>query len=131
MSHTVKIKTLFKDFSVFKKALSKFGWTIKEKSKIRTYPSDANRNDIYDYVAVNPKSTGYDIGIKIKPDGELELFCDYYDGSIQASLGNDLNQLRQEYSTQLAVDELTFNGYVVQTTTDSKGNVIIEAESLQ
>lgn len=126
MSHTVKIKTLFKDLNVFKKALEKFGWTVKENEKIRTYPSDSARNTVYKYVAVNPKQDGYDIGVGQKEDGELELFADFHDGSIAAGLGQDLQKLRQEYSKQLTIDEMTFNGYTVDESTDNNGNISLE-----
>ncbi len=128
MSHTVKIKTQFKDLSMFKKALKALGWDVKENTKIRTYHSDPNRDELYKYVAVNPKANGFDVGVKVKPDGEMELFADFYDGSIASTLGADLTKLRQQYATEVTIDELTFNGYVCNTSTDTKGNVIIEAE---
>lgn len=126
MSHTVKIKTTFKDASIFKKALEKFGWTIKENSKIRTYPSDSARDTVYKQIAVNPASSGYDIGITTKPDGEIELYADFYDGSIQKSLGQDLQRLRQEYSTQLTIDEMTFNGFTAEQSVGKNGEILLE-----
>ena len=86
MSHTIKIQTKFKseNFSAFKRALEHFDWSVKENSRARYYSGDSAGSIVYPYVAVNPKSNGYDLGLKIE-DGELAVYGDFYGGSVAAN----------------------------------------------
>lgn len=127
MSHTVKIKTQFKSWEAVKKAFEQFGWTIKENTKIRTYYSDPQKDKIYQYVAFNPKQ-GYDLGLAIKQDGEIEVYGDFFDGSIQKSLGSDLCELKKKYSTQVIEDEFLCKGYSVNYETLANGTVEVVVE---
>jgi hypothetical protein len=112
MSHTVKINSSFKTehTNALKRALENFGWSLKENSKINTYPSDPGRNKVYPMIMQNPK--GYDIGLLFNEQtGEIELYGDFFDGSIQKSLGNNIDKLKQEYSCCVAEDQLAYMGY--------------------
>jgi hypothetical protein len=116
MSHTVKINTQFKTehMNAFKRALESFGWSLKENAKIRTYQSDEARNTTYPTIMVNPQ-TGYDIGLKTNEQtGEIELFGDFYDGSIARTLGSNVEKLKQEYSACVIEDKLAYEGYSVE-----------------
>lgn len=113
MSHTVKIKTKFTQFDSLKKALDKLGWKIKENAKIRTYPGDSVGQKTWQYVGVNPEN-GYDVGLEVnKTTGEIEVYGDFYGGTIAKTLGNDLNVLKQQYAAQVIEDEYAWEGYNV------------------
>jgi hypothetical protein len=132
MSHTVKIATQFKveHLNAFKRSLEKFGWTIKEKSKARTYHNDPDRDKVYDYVAVNP-GTGnvHDVGINVNNvTNELEIMCDFYGGSIEKTLGKELNNLKKEYSCTVIEDKLAYEGYTVQRQLNLDGSIDLIAE---
>ena len=130
MSHTVKIQTHFKteNLNSFRRALEHFGWKIVENAKIRTYSSDPARNTVYGMIAQNPGS-GYDMGLKMNEEtGELEVFCDYFDGSITKALGQNMQDLKQEYSCCVIEDKLAYDGYTAARHVDEKGVVDIYAE---
>jgi hypothetical protein len=112
MSHTVRIETKFNQFDSLKAAFAKLGWTIKENSTARTYASDPARSTKYQYVAVNPKN-GYDLGLKVKQDGEVEVYGDFFDGSIQQQLGQQLCELKKQYGIQVIEDKYLYEGYTV------------------
>ncbi len=101
MSHTVAIKTEFKNWNVLQKTLNRLGWTIKENTKCRTYPSDPDRNKIHPIAAINPMSSGYDMGVKLNEDGSIEFLWDSYGGSIEKSLGKGFSTLKKEYIVDL------------------------------
>ena len=129
MSHTVKIQTKFKNenFTAFKRALEHHGWTMKENSKARTYPGDPAQNTSYPFVAVNPESNGYDVGLRIE-NGDIEVYCDFYGGSIAKTLGADLNELRKEYAYRVIEERLVNEGYSVARTVNVDGTVDVIAE---
>lgn len=106
MSHSVEIKTGFKSIETLTKALEKLNWKVKEKAKVRTYSTDPARNTVYDFVAVNPKSTGYDVGIKLVGDG-YNLACDFMDHSIENQLGQKFGKLKAEYAVNTISDFYT------------------------
>lgn len=130
MSHTVKIKAQFKTehLQSFMRALEHFGWKTQENSKIRTFGSDPARNKVYDLIAVNPNN-GYDLGLVFnRQSGELEVMGDFFDGSIAKTLGNNLDNLKQEYSCCVIEDKLAFEGYVASRQINNDGTVDIIAE---
>jgi hypothetical protein len=130
MSHTVKIQAKFKteQLEAFKRALSVFGWTTKEKSQIRTYPGDSARSTVYDLIAVNPNS-GYDLGLVFNDKtGELEVMGDFYDGSISKTLGSGIDNLKQEYSLAVIEDKFAFDGYVTSREVEQDGAISIYGE---
>jgi hypothetical protein len=130
MSHTVKIQTQFKieHINPFKRALDHFGWKIEENAKARTYPGDSARDTVYPMVAKNPIN-GYDLGIKFNEiSGEIELYGDFYDGSIAKSLGAQCDHLKQEYSCCVIEDSVAYNGYTATRHTSQEGIVDIIAE---
>jgi hypothetical protein len=126
MSHTVAIKTIFKDKESFMKALESFGWKIREKTTIRTYPSDPQRNKVYDEIAVNPGTgTSYDIGLTVDDSGAITLNCDFYDGTIERSLGKQFALLKREYVLNVVRKEYE-DVEIVETLPD--GSIIVEGE---
>lgn len=101
MSHTVEIKdTHFANFKLLTQAFETLGWEIKEKCKARTYRSDPARDNIYDFVAVNP-SGQFDLGI-MEEDGEYKIYGDFYDRSLAQQLGNELSSLKTQYNFKLS-----------------------------
>lgn len=130
MSHTVKIKTQFKQASALKEAFRAMGWEIREKSKIRTYPGDSKANVVYDFIAVNPdkdRSYSYDVGVN-EANGELEVHCDFFGGSIAKSLGTDMVKLKDEYACQVIEQKYAYEGAAVFRTTTSDGTIELDVQ---
>lgn len=126
MSHTVKIDVAFKaaEIHILRKALTAKGWQLQENTMSRQYTGQAGP---YRYVAVNPGKAGnsYDIGINV--DGEnLDFRTDYYGGSIEASLGPQLQGLKQEFAAAVIEDE--YPNATVSRSTDASGNIILDVE---
>jgi hypothetical protein len=102
MSHSVNIKTQFKNIKNLLAQFEKAGWRILTDTKCNTYPSDPRRDEIHKYVAKNPAPNGYDVGINIDSEQNAYFVCDYFGGSIERSLGTDMTKVKQGY----ALDEL-------------------------
>jgi hypothetical protein len=98
MSHSVNIATQFKDIKVLERIFHSRGWETVRNQKCRTYPSDPSRDVVHDYVAVNPTSAGYDVGIDLDENSNAAFTCDFYDRSIEQSLGKNLQHVKQGYS---------------------------------
>ena len=126
MSHTVKILTQFTSAERLKEAFKALGWTIGEKTKIRTYPHDPVGQRVFDWAGVNPRVDGYGVGIEMA-EGRCETFCDFYGGSVAASLGTDLCRLRTEYTAKVAEHEFAMMGAECTRTTESNGDVYLTA----
>lgn len=126
MSHTVKIEVQFKaaEMPQLTKAFQVFGWTVVNSASARQY---TGRSETYPMVAVNPDkgTSGYDIGMRIKGEN-VELFSDFYGGSIERSLGAKLAGLKQEYAA--AVVEDSYPNATVTRTRDNQGNLMLEIE---
>ncbi|NBQ67394.1 MAG: hypothetical protein EBU46_00640 [Nitrosomonadaceae bacterium] len=142
MSHAVKINTEYKHIGSLKRAFESLGWTIKENSKIRTYPYDEARHTVFDFVAVNPQAQGYDIGFskELNAKGFHDLVCDFYGGSIAKELGGqDMTKLKMAYSEKVLEDALLYGRMseygVVEQFTDMQRTLnpdgTIEIEFLQ
>lgn len=129
MSHTVKIKTQFKQADSLKAAFQAMGWTIKEKSCIRTYPGDEKAGTVYDFVAINPdrSNTSYDIGVN-EGGEELAVHCDFFGGSIAKSLGIDLVKLKDEYACQVIEQKYAYTGASVFRTTTTDGTIELNVQ---
>lgn len=97
MSHSVNIKTQFKNIENLLNQFKKLGWSITSNEKCRTYPSDPRRDEIHKYVAKNPKN-GYDVGIGVDDQGDAYFVCDFFDHSIEQQLGAQLKNIKQGYS---------------------------------
>jgi len=102
MSHAVNIKTQFKNISNLLNQFKKAGWGIVENTVCHTYYSDPRKNEVHKYVAKNPSSGGFDVGIDIDSEGNAFFVCDFYDRSIERQLGDNLKNIKQGY----ALDEL-------------------------
>jgi len=126
MSHTVEIKTEFKDLSCLKSAIKTFGWSIKESGTRRAY----NNNDpiVYDWVAVNPNkdSRAYDLGINTKHN-KITVHGDFYGGSLAGAFGQELCKLKTAYVESVFADQFEGLGYMIEKTVDSHGNVFLDA----
>jgi hypothetical protein len=53
---------------------------------------------VHDYVAVNPNFAGYDVGIDLDENANAAFTCDFYDRSIERTLGKNLQHVKQGYS---------------------------------
>ena len=126
MSHTVKIQVTFKaaELPQLNKAFVVLGWTVANNTSARQY---TGRSETYPMVAVNPDkgASGYDIGMRIKGEN-VEMFSDFYGGSIERSLGPALAKLKQEYAA--AVVEDSYPNASVTRTHDTAGNLLLEIE---
>ena len=101
MSHSVNIKTQFKHSENLLNQFVKLGWVIKNNTTCVTYPTDPRKDEVHQYVAKNPNK-GYDVGINFDVSGDAYFVCDFFDGSIERSLGKNLSKVKQGYS----LDEL-------------------------
>ena len=132
MSHTVKIQTKFTQLNPLKKAFEHFGWNIVENAKAKTYPNDPRQNEVYAYVAKNPQtsSNNYDVGIKVGANGEVEVHCDFYGGSIAQTLGNNLDKLRGEYAYRVIEEKYAYEGASVfrEMKEDGSMEVTVDAQ---
>lgn len=97
MSHSVNIQTQFKNIKTLLAQFKAQGWQIQENSKRRTYATDPRREEQSRYVAKNPQQ-GYDVGIDIAPSGDAYFVCDFFDRSIEAQLGSNLQKIKQGYA---------------------------------
>lgn len=98
MSHSVNVLTQFKDIKLLQSVFESFDWKIKTEDKCRTYPTDPSKDVVHQYVAVNPLSHGYDVGIDVDSDGNAVFTCDFFDKSIEEKLGKNLKNIKQGYS---------------------------------
>lgn len=127
MSHTVKIKTQFKEFSILQRTLEEMGWTIESNSAARAYSGDPNRDRVFPFVAVNPDTTqnSYDIGI-VPTQNELEVYGDFYGGSLAKHFGIGLAKLKTAYALNVIKDEYEQYGYTVDCSKNENGSLIVE-----
>ena len=127
MSHTVKIETVFSDLNILKSALESKGWSLVQKQLLRSYHQHDQRP--YSFVAVNPDQGqyAYDIGIEVKGE-KLELFGDFFGGSLMQTLGENLSELKKEYAYKTIEDEFAVQGYFVSKTVNANGTWTVEAE---
>jgi len=98
MSHSVNITTQFKNVRNLLDQFRLLGWAIEENNKCRTYPSDPRREEVHRYVAKNPHTNGYDIGINLDDKHNAYFVCDFFDPSIEKQLGKNLQKVKQGYS---------------------------------
>lgn len=98
MSHSVNIQTQFKNINNLLSQFVTLGWQIENNTKCRTYPSDPRREEVHKHVAVNPKATGYDVGINVDSDGNAVFVCDFFDRGIEEQLGKNLQKIKQGYA---------------------------------
>jgi hypothetical protein len=128
MSHSVNIKTQFKNINNLLAQFEQAGWAISTDSKCRTYPSDPRRNEVHKYVAKNPKPNGYDIGIDLDAEGNAYFVCDFFDSSIQKQLGENLKNIKQGYALSelkkfLREEDMEYKVETLQT-----GEMVVIAE---
>ena len=130
MSHSAKIQTKFLNLNALTKAFETYGWKIIQKAKARLYAYDPKRDDVYDYVAVNPQKEGqaFDLGINVKENGELDVYGDFWGGSIEASLGSNLGKLRGEYAYRVMEEKFAFEGATVFCTQNQDGTRTVDVE---
>lgn len=127
MSHTVQIQTEFKNWEILQKTLEQLGWTIKQNTKLNTYPSDPQRDKIYKYAAINPQRGGYDVGIDFNEEtGEVtQLHYDPFGGSIERSLGVKFATLKKEYVINVTKEHYEEVEILEQL---ADGSIILEAD---
>lgn len=128
MSHSVNIKTQFKSIKTLLSQFEKAGWVIQNDTKCRTYPSDPRKEEIHKYVATNPKSSGYDVGIDIDAEGNAYFVCDFFDSSIQQQLGENLKNIKQGYALAEVKKFLREEDMEYKVETLSTGELVVIAE---
>lgn len=128
MSHSVPIKTEFRNLGALKRAFENLGWSIVENSKLNTYYSDPARNKIFKLVAKNVFTNGYDVGI-VTDEETITLECDFFKpGKITESLGNDFSELKKKYVN--AVTEENFCNVMIEESFED-GSYILVADDGQ
>jgi len=127
MSHLQKIKSGFVDVSNLRTALAAFGWTLEENCRMKTYAGDPKGKEVYDFVAVNPDVTGYDLAFRYN-EGQLETYGDFYKGSLAKAFGEGLCELKKKYGRCVFAQEWEMQGFTVFETVEADGSVVLEAE---
>lgn len=128
MSHSVNIKTEFKNISNLLNQFQNKGWNIVENQTCNTYPSDPRRNEIHRFVARNPRDRGYDIGIQIDETGNAFFVCDFFDPSIEQQLGKNLVDIRQGYALDELHEFMQNENLGYQITKLESGELVVTAE---
>lgn len=128
MSHSVNIKTEFKNISNLLNQFEKKGWVIVMNQKCNTYPSDPRRDEVHKYVAKNPTPRGYDIGIQVSDEGHATFVCDFFDPSIEKQLGKELVDIRQGYALDELHEFMQNENLGYQVTKLESGELVITAE---
>jgi len=122
MSHSVPIKTEFRNLGALKRAFESLGWHIVENSKLNTYYSDPAKDKVYGLLARNPLPQGYDVGII--PDETITLECDFFrPGKIEQTLGQQFTELKKRYVN--AVTEENFANVMVEQTFEDGSYILI------
>lgn len=127
MSHSVNIKTQFRNINTLLAQFKTLGWEVVQNSKCNTYPSDPRRDELHRYVAKNPKG-GYDIGVNVDEEGNAYFVCDFYDSSIQAQLGKNLSKVKQGYSISEIKKYLREEDMEYKIETLPSGEMVVTAE---
>ena len=127
MSHSVNIKTQFRNINTLLAQFKTLGWEIVQNSKCNTYPSDPRRDEFHRYVAKNPKG-GYDIGVNVDEEGNAYFVCDFFDSSIQAQLGKNLSKVKQGYSISEIKKYLREEDMEYKIETLPSGEMVVTAE---
>jgi hypothetical protein len=128
MSHSVPIRTEFRNLGALKKAFENLGWSIAENSKLNTYYSDPAREKVFKLLARNTFANGYDVGIVVGDDGII-LECDFFrPGRIIESLGTEFSELKKKYVN--AVTEENFCNVMIEQTFED-GSYILVADDGQ
>jgi hypothetical protein len=99
MSFKVEGKTsLVVEKSVLEKVAKKHGWTVEEKTTIRSHDIATGR--VFDYVLRNPKtddSRCYDVGVSYAKDGKTaEFIYDRWGDSVENQLGENCGMFKQD-----------------------------------
>jgi hypothetical protein len=131
MSHSAKIQTKITQLEPLKRALEHFGWRVIENAKARTYEYDPKKNQVYDFVAVNPEQATnmtFDLGIMREENGELSVSCDMWGGSIARSLGQNLETLKGEYAYRVIEQKYAIEGASVFRTIKEDGTQEVDVE---
>jgi hypothetical protein len=131
MSHSVKLDAKFKidQKDSLRRAFENLGWSLKENSTARTYSYDEAKSTKYPLVAVNPQSNGYDLGLQFNDKtGEIEVIGDFYGGSVAASLGQNLDRLKQENQACVFEDHFAYFGYSTTRNVLENGEIEMLAE---
>jgi hypothetical protein len=127
MSHSVNIKTQFRNISNLLDQFVKAGWTINHNAKCRTYYSDPRREEIHTYVAKNPENSGYDVGIDIDAEGNAYFVCDFYDRSIERQLGQNLQNIKQGYTLSEIQRQLDAENFMYSVEELATGEKVLTA----
>lgn len=98
MSHSVNIKTQFKNINNLLEQFESLGWRIVKNEKCHTYFSDPRKEEVHNYVAKNPAPNGFDVGIDLDSENCAYFVCDFYDRSIEKQLGTNLQKIKQGYA---------------------------------
>lgn len=127
MSHSVNIKTQFKNITGLLHQFTNAGWQIAYKTKCNTYPSDPRKDEVHEYVAKNPHPGGYDIGIDIDAEGHAYFVCDFFDGSIERQLGQGLQKIKQGYTLTEIESQLQYDNFDYNIETLPTGEMVVTA----
>ena len=128
MSHSVNIKTKFKNIDLLLEQFKLKGWRIVENQCRNTYPSDPTGKTPNKYVAKNPQPRGYDVGIDVDDEGNATFVYDPYDRGVEQQLGNRLRDIKQNYTLSIVNKALEYEDLRYNVERLPNGELIITAD---
>jgi hypothetical protein len=127
MSHSVNIKTQFKNIRNLVEQFESLGWVVSHNTKCVTYPTDPRRDELHAYVAKNPRANGYDVGIDIDEEGNAYFVCDFFDSSIEQQLGKNLQKIKQGYTLSEIERQLQEDNFEYSVEELATGETVVTA----
>jgi hypothetical protein len=127
MSHSVNIKTQFKNIRNLIEQFTALGWAVSHNTKCVTYPTDPRRDEFHTYVAKNPRTSGYDVGIDIDDEGNAYFVCDFFDHSIEQQLGKNLQKIKQGYTLSEIERQLQEDNFEYSVEELATGETVVTA----
>ena len=90
MSHFTEIKTQIKDIEALRSACHELGLSLVQNAEARGYYENKTKGDYV--VQLNGP---YDIALNKQPDGTYGLTADFYQGHVEAEVGQGYGKLLQ------------------------------------
>jgi hypothetical protein len=142
MSHVATVDVHITNLDALKRACENLGLEFREGQKTYKWygrhvgdypiPDGYNKNDLgrcTHAIAIPGNSNAYEIGVVERRDGKegFTLMWDFWNGGngLQKIVGNDCNNLNQQYGKEQTIDFANENGYSYSEETLDDGSVEI------
>lgn len=128
MSHITELKVVILDLNDLKIVAEKLGLEFKEDQK--TFRWYANSKGKCDHaLSVKGKANAYEIGITKNPNAAgYTLKSDFFMGGqgLEDCVGKNGSKLNQNYSARVAIKQARRDGFRVQQSKNSKGDILLK-----